>query len=267
MIKIWSDSDILAQQVEFIAQDARQDFPVLREIVYNLRTYDDHHHIFEDNRMYLAASDLASFTRSLLVRIHERAFEDFSGFVRIHAGCGEYNGKRFLVIGDSGVGKTTLMVRLLFEGFKVHGDELAMINEFESFAFPRRFHIKEKSVPLLPQLRNFFNMNSPQISEAVERKIYAFSPSEAGFDWEITKREIAVLFHLEPHRDHETQICSCPKYLMVQKTMPKTFFSLCHDQEKIGRLCKLADRARCFAIQLGSLDSAIDRIRETLDSI
>jgi hypothetical protein len=240
---------------------------MVRELVYEARRQGDQYHIIENGSSYFTTSDLTSFTQHLLLRVHERAFEGFAGCVRIHAGCGEYRGKRFLVVGDSGAGKTTLMVRLLFEGFKVDGDELVLIRGGESFPFPRRFHVKENSLPLLPQLRNFIGKNSPQIDEVNEKKIYAFSPSEAGFTWEIRKQEIAALFYLESNRACKTEIKSCPKYLMVQKIMPRTFFALSHEHQKIGELCKLVDRTACFSFQLGSLDGAVDQIQKTLDRV
>jgi len=255
------------EQVNFIAQDAQQDFPLVHELEYEVRAQGGQYCIFENGSLYFATSNITSFTQHLSLRIHERAFEDFAYCVRIHAGCGEYRGNRFLVIGDSGAGKTTLMVRLLFEGFKVGGDELVLLSGGESFPFPRRFHVKEHSLPLLPELRNYIEKDYPHIDEVNEKKIYAFSPSDAGFNWEIRKQQIAALFYLEPNRAPETEINYCPKFLMVQKTMPRTFFSVIHEHKKIGELCRLVDQSSCYSLQLGSLDGAVDQIRKVLDRV
>lgn len=64
---------------------------------------------------------------TLLGLIHSQVFQGIKECIRIHSGCGEYNGNRFLVVGDKGTGKTTLMTRLLFEGFHIDGDELVMV--------------------------------------------------------------------------------------------------------------------------------------------
>jgi len=266
-IKVRAESRVLSEQVNFIFQDAQQDFPLVRELEYEVRTTGGYYDIFENGKLNFTSSDITSFTQRLLLRIHEKAFEDFADCVRIHAGCGEYRGNRFLVVGDSGAGKTTLMVRLLFEGFKVDGDELVLAKDGDSFPFPRRFHIKEHSLPLLPELRNYIRNNYPKIDPANGSKIYAFSPSDAGFSWEIRKGRIAALFYLEPNRRRETEINSCPKHLMVHKTMPRTFFSASHEHRKIGELCRLVDHTACYSLQLGSLSSAVDQIRRTLDRV
>ena len=51
------------------------------------------------------------------------------------------NGKRFLMVGDLGFGKTTLMTRLLFEGLHVDGDELVLIRDGKTVRFPWCFQI------------------------------------------------------------------------------------------------------------------------------
>jgi len=73
-------------------------------------------------------------------------------FVKIHAACGSIQGRRFLVAGDKGAGKTTLITRFFFEGVAVHGDERVLLREQKVIPLPRKFHLKEGTVPLIPQL-------------------------------------------------------------------------------------------------------------------
>ena len=262
--KVRSNCEILARQVNFIAQDARQNYPLVHEQTYEVRSQDGHYQIIEDLELAFTASDLNSLTQNLLWRIHGKAFENIADYVCIHAGCAEHKGNRFLIVGDSGAGKTTLMTRLLFEGFQVHGDELVTLRDGGSMPFPRRFHIKESSLELLPQLREFID-DAPYITELNEQKIYAFSPSEAGFEWEIRNREVSVFFYLEGNHGGETRVEDCPKYLMVQKVMPRTFFSISHEHLKIGELCRAVDRAACFIIYLGDIGSAVGKIRNIMN--
>jgi hypothetical protein len=59
----------------------------------------------------------------------------------------------------------------------------------------------------------------------------------------------------------------CPKYLMVQKVMPMTFFSKSRDHVKIGELCRIIDRAACFVLRMGSLDTAVAAVRDKLTAL
>ncbi|MCF8084909.1 MAG: hypothetical protein K9M96_17655, partial [Deltaproteobacteria bacterium] len=76
-----------------------------------------------------------------------------SGFVKIHAACGSFGGKRFLLAGEKGAGKTTLISRLLFEDAAVHGDEKVLVRDREVIPLPRKFHLKEGTIRLIPQLQ------------------------------------------------------------------------------------------------------------------
>lgn len=204
-----------------------------------------------------------SLIYTLLGRIHGLTFDNFSNCTRVHAGCGEYNKKRFIVIGDKGVGKTTLMTRLLFEGFRSDGDELVIIHDGETIPFPRRFHIKESSIELLPQIRPYISA-TPYINNGSGMKIFSFAPSETGFDWKIESRKTDFIFFLKQNHGSRTWVEKCPKYLMVQKMIPLSFFSISDDFKKIAALCQITDQADCFVLHIGSPDSAVSVMQETI---
>ncbi len=258
-----TDCKHAAGQLNFVAQDARQDFPVSHKLVYHISRQGQQYLIFKDGEPCETGLDLGNLAYRLQWHIHGQVFDVIGECTRIHAGCGEYKGTRFLVVGDSGVGKTTLMTRLLYEGFRVDGDELVIIRDGKVIPFPRRFHIKSGSLTLLPQIRPFID-DIPCIEDGNGLKIYAFSPSEGGFDWSIEKQKVDLLLFLESNHGGPAFAEKCPKYLMVRKVMPMTFMSTSRDHLKIGELCRVIDRAACFRLHMGSLDSAVVGIRKIL---
>jgi len=210
--------------------------------------------------------DIWDLIYSLMGCIHRCVFNIVDDCVRIHAGCGEYNGKRFLMVGDKGAGKTTLMTRLLFEGMHIEGDELVLIRDGKTVPFPRRFHIKKSSLNLLPQIRAITD-TLPYIKKDDEPELYSFAPSNAGFGWKIENKKTDFIFYLEPARGRKTRVEKCPKYMMVQKAMPLTFFSNTHDHEKIGKLCNIIVNAVCYILHIGDLDSAVYAMHGNLNTI
>ena len=68
--------------------------------------------------------------------MHDLAFAAFAGCSKIHAGCADFGGRRMLVVGRGRAGKTTLMTRLLFEGFAVQGDEMVIVRNGRVLAYP-----------------------------------------------------------------------------------------------------------------------------------
>ena len=253
----------LAQDLDFITQDVEQDFPILSESVYDISWEDKRYQILDNGKLCNTTRTPSSLIYNLLGLIHNQVFKDIRGCIRIHAGCGEYNGKRFLIVGDKGTGKTTLMTRLLFEGFRIDGDELVIVHNEKVTPFPRRFLIKESSVELLPQVKSMID-SVPYIQADDGSKIYSFAPSDAGFSWKIETRRTDTFFYLESNHSGDTRVEKCPKYLMVQKVMPRTFLSNTHDHLKIGQLCKMIDLSDCYILHIGKLEWAVSSLRETL---
>jgi hypothetical protein len=253
----------VAEKLDFITHDALQDFPILNESLYDIRREDEQFQIFDNGRPCYTTQNLSSLIYNLLGLIHNQVFKGIMGRILIHTGCGEYNGKRFLIVGDKGTGKSTLMTRLLFEGFRIDGDELVLVHNEKVTPFPRRFLIKESSLELLPQVKSMID-SLPYIQTDNGSKIYSFSPSDAGFSWEIETRKADFFFYLEPNHGGETRVEKCPKYMMVQKVMPRTVLSNSHDHLKIGQLCRMIDNSDCYILHLGNLDGAVSAIREKM---
>ena len=261
-----TESKLAARQIDFIAPDAVQDFPVAREFVWEVRTGGEHFVIIGEGEPSGVVSDPWDLTYELIWRIHRRFFDNLSGYVRLHAGCGELNEERFLVVGDSGAGKSTLMTRLLYEGFRVDGDEMVLLRETNTIPFPRRFHLKEASLDLLPQIKPHLK-TAPFVERKNGSKIFSFSPVGAGFGWVIEHREAKAVFFLKPNHGKRTIVEKCPKHIMVQQIMPLTFFSASADYRKIGEICRAVDHAACFSLYIGDLDSAVAAVRDTLKAI
>ena len=234
--------------------------------LYELRIRDDRYEILSDGNLCYSSEDLSKTIFNLQWLIHKEALKDVTESIRIHAGCGEFNGNRFLVVGDKGAGKTTLMVRLLFEGFRSVGDELILVRDGKAMPFPRRFHIKQESIKLLPEVENLFD-SLPYNHTDYGHKMFSFTPHDAGFDWKIDEAYIKAIFYLKPNHGNPTSVEECPKSSMVQKVMPMTFLSESDDHMKIGELCRIIDSVDCFVVNIGDLDSAVSKLKQTMQSI
>lgn len=199
----------------------------------------------------------------LLALLHAKALSRFEGTLRIHAGYGERGGRRFIVVGDKGTGKSTLMVKLLLGGFRVTGDELVLVRGGEAFPFPRRFHIKEGSVPLLPGMAGLFE-TLPWNDTTYGQRMFSFSPADAGLEWKVDAGKIDAVFHLEPNHGRTTYIEECPKYRMVKRVMPMTYLAETEDHMKIPAVCRMVDEADCYVLGIGDLDGAVAALQEKL---
>jgi len=260
---IHTESEELVRRLDFIIHEAEQCLSPIKDASYEFNVRDDVYEIRRDGNLCFSSDDLPDTIFNLQWLIHKVALEDVTESIRIHAGCGELHGRRFLVAGDKGTGKTTLMVRLLFEGFRVVGDELVLVRDGKATPFPRRFHIKQDSVKLLPELEGLFD-SLPYNRTDYGHKMFSFAPQDAGFGWKIDDGEVRAIFYLEPNHGGDTHMVECPKYLMAQKIMPMTFLSESDDHMKIGELCGIIDRADCYVLHLGDLEGAVSTLLEKM---
>jgi hypothetical protein len=91
-----------------------------------------------------AAADTIEIGELAYGAVHDRVsrWAREEGWSRIHAGLADITGKRIMIAGPSGVGKTTTIVALADEGAIVLGDEAVLIRDGEAIALPRPFHAK-----------------------------------------------------------------------------------------------------------------------------
>ncbi|MFI5324499.1 MAG: hypothetical protein ACHQ6U_13530 [Thermodesulfobacteriota bacterium] len=246
--------------------EAEQDYPVRKETVYDISVKDGLYEVLCNGAVSCSSDDLSRTIFNLQWLIHSEALSGITDRIRIHAGCGEWDGRRFLVVGDKGVGKTTLMVSLLQSGFRIIGDELVLIREGKAIPFPRRFHIKEGSTHLLPKMKPLFE-SLPYNITYYGHKMYSLAPQDLGYDWKIDEGKIRAVFYLVPNHGAESRIEACPKFMMVNRVMPMSFLSETVDHLKISRLCGMIDNADCYILYVGDLKGAVSALREELSVI
>jgi hypothetical protein len=91
------------------------------------------------------AADTIAIGELAYAAVHDRVahWAREEGWSRIHAGLADIGGKRIMIAGPSGVGKTTTIVALADEGAVVLGDEAVMVRDGQAIALPRPFHAKQ----------------------------------------------------------------------------------------------------------------------------
>ncbi len=225
----------------------------------NGRTYE----IKRNGEVCHSSDDISVSVFNLLWLIHRDALGGITDRIRIHAGCGEWEGRRFVVVGDKGVGKTTLMVRLLYSGFRMISDELILVRDGKALPFPRRFHIKQESTKLLTFMSGLID-TLPFNWTSYGHKMYSFTPQDAGYGWKIDEGDVGAVIYLEPNHGGKSYIEECSKYRMVEKVMPMSFLSETADHMKIGGICSLVDNADCFVLHVGDLEGAVSGLQDKL---
>jgi hypothetical protein len=94
-------------------------------------------------RRYKAADTIA-IAELAFGAVHDRVsrWAREEGWSRMHAGLADVGGRRIMIAGPSGVGKTTTIVALADAGATVLGDEAVLTRGRQSIALPRPLHAK-----------------------------------------------------------------------------------------------------------------------------
>ncbi len=144
--------DEAIERLRAIVPALRHPFEPVREQTYSIHRVDGVYVVEEEGDHLDSAADVDGAVDAVYVRAYRRAFElaSLKGWVRVHAVTADVAGRRMLLVGPSGVGKTTLALHLLAAGEQVQGDESVLVRRGASMAVPRGFHVKrggESAVP------------------------------------------------------------------------------------------------------------------------
>jgi len=173
----------------------------------------------------------------------------------IHGATVLIEGRRILLVGHKGCGKSTFALHLAMAGHDVEGDEHLMIREGEVIVRPRTLRVKDGSFALVEGLPSWV-MQTPFINNWDGTKIRAISPGVNGHPWVIRAGRLdAVVFLVANHggRSAGRRISATDGFarMMAEVMLPNTGVAAA-----AGRLRRLAFETPSFQLLLGDLTTA-----------
>ena len=266
--QVSADAEDVIRWLDGVRPSAVQDHPVRHRHRLDVRQEAGGYRVSEDGQDRGVSPGPEAAGALVERRLHELAFDALGDCTKVHAGCGTWRGRRFLIVGDGRAGKTTLMTRLLFEGFAVEGDEMVVVRDGRVAAYPRRFGIRQPTLSLVPQVGAL----APDLTRAGEPdpsggyQVLAFDPSQLGLPWRIASGSVDVLFLLDGRHAGPTRARPCPQQVMVQRVMTQSNPPDAGRAAWVRDVCTLVSGAAGYLLTLGDLDSAVTTVRECLDT-
>ena len=189
--------------------------------------------------------------------------QDSSDTPIFHAAVAELGGQRIAIVGDKGFGKTTLMLKLIEQGARVEGDEHVVITPRGSITRPRRLHVKEPSLALVPALSNAIR-SSPSTLDWMGRPVFACSPSFDGQPWEIIERGIDHIVFAEPNFGGTSILSPVSRDAAFGQMMATAFMPSQGRGKAAALLRNLSITTKAWRLQIGSLDQAAAHLQKTV---
>lgn len=254
-VSLSSNLPELEESLSELAAHPRQEGKILAQFRVEILKSDRGWLYRENQGDILCSRRLDWLTVYVHQRINRLGADRHAGDLLIHAASGTLQGKRFLLAGDRGVGKTTFITRLLFEGAEAHGDDLVLLRGSSITPFPRKFHIKPGTQQMLPQLkaggknRRFYPSGSSSF--------FFFDPRQSGRPWNCLPGGVDAVFHLRPNHGGKTRLRQCKKYLLAAELLRHVENYSDRNRERLPDLFAMLNQAECFELDLGDLDTAV----------
>jgi hypothetical protein len=179
----------------------------------------------------------------------------------LHAASVVLEGRHLIIVGRKMVGKTTLALQLLCEGFGVEGDEHVFIGEHHSIARPRTLRVKESSIRFVPHLCDAIQ-SAPFIANPLGEAIYSVNPALGGRAWRISPAYPAHFVFLEANHGGHSSIRSIPFNEALRRLIANSILLSSDKVSAVLHLRRHLQAAKAWRLTLGDLRGAVGHLRQ-----
>ncbi len=203
----------------------------------------------------------------LYQRVYGRLMDhlDLGGWLSLHAALATIGGRRVLLVGDKGAGKTTLAVRLLVDGFDVEGDEMVVTRDGVALALPRRFHVKPGTAELVPQIADALAA-SPRAGLDDGTSIVGLDPLDLGHPTRTAPGPVAGAVLLRANHGAGSTIEPIPTVDLVARCISHVRPGGDSRSQLFATLAALLGQVQGYEMAVGPLDDAVAVLTRVLST-
>ncbi len=173
----------------------------------------------------------------------------------IHGASVLIDGRRFIITGEKGAGKTTLMLSLLQNGHKVEGDEHVLLEPDAVIARPRTLRVKPGSLRLLPDLPRAI-LDTPTIDLWDGGYIHAVSPALFGRPWVLRAGRLDGLVFIAANHGGRSVAKKLTPDEAFRRLMRTVIFPGASLLAETVRVRRVVAEAPAYELRLGDLSQA-----------
>jgi hypothetical protein len=193
----------------------------------------------------------------LHLHLFAKSIEDRPGAALIHAASVRRHGKRILLIGSKGTGKTTLTLKLISAGFELEGDEHVFLEGSTVVARPRACRVKPGTLDLVPEFAECIR-RQPTYSDSYAGTIYNVDPSKLGRPWRIEAGTVDHAVVLQANHGGYSSLRPLSAGRFVGHVLQEIALREKNRGGAMSAIAGLANSAQLYDLSLGDLRSAID---------
>jgi hypothetical protein len=220
-VRIEVPDETIEQAVNLVGQRALHPFQPRAEMELAVRAHGRHYVLVDRGDRVATLQTPRQVLDAAFQRVHRRAFELASllGWVRFHGAVARIGSTRLVLSGPSGSGKTTLAAAILATGGVVEGDESFLTRDGLVIAVPRRWHVRQATIDLLPQAA--WMLDAPLLQ--AEHPLRLVDPSEHGFEWSLQDGPVDGVVALMTAEPRSPALCHLDGPDLVRSLIQESF--------------------------------------------
>ncbi|MDY6861909.1 MAG: PAS domain-containing protein, partial [Thermodesulfobacteriota bacterium] len=187
-------------------------------------------------------------------------------YLQIHSGGVVKDGKAMIFIGESGAGKTSLLIGLSMMGLSLLSDDINLLDKdcHSIIPYPRNFLIKEDIINHIPQIVPFLNKTKGHFQSG-KGKVWYLDPFLLGSGLYFKPSTPSEIIILERSKTPETDIWEASKAEMAIPLLKAVFNPVSKESDIMKFLPLLLREVKCYRISIGSLKEGVNKIINLLD--
>jgi hypothetical protein len=230
--------------------------PPPRDVVVSIEPFRNRFRIVEQGAGTREALDAPAVMEYLHMRLFACSFDDRPQAAVIHAACLRRDGRRLLLAGTKGAGKSTLALRLIRAGYEIEGDEHVLIEGSTMVARPRACRVKEAALAHLADMADVI-VAAPFYRDNLNDRIFNVDPRALGSSWRIEAGEVSHVIALRPNHGGYSSLRPLQPSALVQFLLSETGWREAGRGASVAAVAALAGRAKALDLSLGDHATAI----------
>jgi HprK-related kinase A len=188
-------------------------------------------------------------------------------YLIIHSAVVEKDGISLIMPGQPGSGKSTLCAALLFEGWRLLSDEMALIelSDLTIQPVPRPVSLKNRSIDIIEKHQPGANFG-PVIQGTTKGDVSHLQPPVTSVQHQRTKAKLQFIIFPKYHSNANTGIREKPKADACMALIENSFNFNILGAEGFHAITDVIDKTHCFEIEYRNLEQALTLINKITDT-
>ena len=266
-VRICTSDAVVFQAIRYLECDPEIAGESTGDLAISIEPYRSYYRIVQDGAVVREQMSAQGVTESLHAELTILSFADFPAAPIIHAASLRSKGRRILLVGPKGSGKTMLALHLICEGYEIEGDENVFVTSDGVATRPRGLRVKELAVSFLPNLGEALR-EAPYYGSVPGLRVYNLDPRRAGAShWRIERGPVDAVVLLCANHGGYSSVRPVSSLNLVREVMAECGLPQTGRAQAVAGITKVIGKAKGFDLSLGELAGAvgwIDRICEDL---